>query len=170
MAEIDIQRRKRNILPWILGLILLGLVIWGLMQWMGGDDVDTATVPVVEDSFTAVPDTAADLIPVIVIATQPAQHSGQTVSGTARVAEVISDRGFWIEQDGQRLFVVIDEPVPETIDINAGQTVRLTGTVYTAQTIDQVPGELELDARQAIQDLPAFLYVRARDISITDRP
>ncbi|HKI01887.1 MAG TPA: hypothetical protein VKK31_07910 [Thermoanaerobaculia bacterium] len=32
MAEIDIERKQRSILPWIIGLVLLVLVIWGLSK------------------------------------------------------------------------------------------------------------------------------------------
>lgn len=32
MAEIRIERKQQSILPWILGLVLLALLIWGLAQ------------------------------------------------------------------------------------------------------------------------------------------
>lgn len=36
MAEIRVERKeRRSLLPWILGLLLLALVVWGLME-MGG--------------------------------------------------------------------------------------------------------------------------------------
>lgn len=39
MAEIRVERKeRRNILPWILGLLLLVLVIWGVAQMSGRDD------------------------------------------------------------------------------------------------------------------------------------
>lgn len=38
MAEIKVERKKKSsILPWILGLALLALVVWGLSQ-MGDRD------------------------------------------------------------------------------------------------------------------------------------
>jgi len=30
VAEINIEPKRRSILPWIIGLVLLALVIWGL--------------------------------------------------------------------------------------------------------------------------------------------
>jgi len=30
MAEIRVERKRRNLLPWILALLLVVLVIWGL--------------------------------------------------------------------------------------------------------------------------------------------
>ena len=39
MAEIRVERKeKRSMLPWILGLLLLALVLWGISEMMGGDD------------------------------------------------------------------------------------------------------------------------------------
>lgn len=38
MAEIRVERKeRRSLLPWILGLVLLALVVWGLME-MGNRD------------------------------------------------------------------------------------------------------------------------------------
>lgn len=38
MAEIRVERKeRRSLLPWILGLVLLALVVWGLME-MGDRD------------------------------------------------------------------------------------------------------------------------------------
>ena len=42
MAEIRVERKeRRSLLPWILGLLLLALVVWGLTQMNNRDD-DTA--------------------------------------------------------------------------------------------------------------------------------
>lgn len=39
MAEIRVERKeRRSMLPWILGLLLLALVVWGISEMMGGDD------------------------------------------------------------------------------------------------------------------------------------
>lgn len=51
MAEIRVERiEKRSMLPWILGLLLLALVLWGLSQMMGGGndvaDEDTGAAAV----------------------------------------------------------------------------------------------------------------------------
>ena len=41
MAEIRVERKeRRSLLPWILGLVLLALVVWGLME-MGDRDRTT---------------------------------------------------------------------------------------------------------------------------------
>jgi hypothetical protein len=37
MAEIRVEKKRTNMLPWIIGLILLGLVLWAVSR-MGRDD------------------------------------------------------------------------------------------------------------------------------------
>lgn len=58
MAEIRVERKKKSIWPWILGLLLAALLVWGLTQTMDNDredDVDEARVSsltlVIEESF-----------------------------------------------------------------------------------------------------------------------
>ena len=49
MAEIRVERKQnRSLLPWILGLVLLALVLWGISEMMGRDDdaVDTGATAV----------------------------------------------------------------------------------------------------------------------------
>lgn len=39
MAEIRVERKeRRSMLPWILGLLLLALVLWGIAEMAGRDD------------------------------------------------------------------------------------------------------------------------------------
>ena len=38
MAEIRVERERSSILPWILGLLLLALVIWGVAGMSNGHD------------------------------------------------------------------------------------------------------------------------------------
>lgn len=51
MAEIGVERRRRpGMWPWIAGLIVLGLLIWGLTSLLDGDEG-----VVVEESVPAAP-------------------------------------------------------------------------------------------------------------------
>ena len=44
MAEIKVEKkRSNNILPWILGLVLLALVVWGLSRMGDRDENRTDT-------------------------------------------------------------------------------------------------------------------------------
>ena len=38
MAEIKVERKGPNIWPWIIGLIVLALLIWALMELFGRDE------------------------------------------------------------------------------------------------------------------------------------
>jgi len=43
MADINIERKRTNILPWIIGLIALALLAWALLGLFGGDGRTAAT-------------------------------------------------------------------------------------------------------------------------------
>ncbi len=43
MADINIERKRTNILPWIIGLIALALLAWALLGLFGGDERTAAT-------------------------------------------------------------------------------------------------------------------------------
>ncbi len=48
MADIRVEPRRPGAWPWIAGLIVLALLIWGLTRLLGGDDdvvVDQAVPP-----------------------------------------------------------------------------------------------------------------------------
>jgi hypothetical protein len=53
MADINVERKRSgpNIIPWLLGLVLLAALIWGAMRFMGNDDDDT-TAPTTTESTT----------------------------------------------------------------------------------------------------------------------
>jgi len=38
MADIRVERKGPNIWPWIIGLIVLALLVWGLMELFGRGD------------------------------------------------------------------------------------------------------------------------------------
>jgi len=54
MADINVERKRSgpNILPWLLGLVLLAALIWGAMRFMGGDDDETTTPTTTESTTT----------------------------------------------------------------------------------------------------------------------
>lgn len=60
MADIDIERKKRSPLPWILGLLALAILAFMLMR--GGDD-DSEEGGVVTDTTTAVDATGGATAP-----------------------------------------------------------------------------------------------------------
>jgi hypothetical protein len=53
MADINVERKRSgpNILPWLLGLVLLAALIWGATRFLGGGD-ETATTTTTESTTT----------------------------------------------------------------------------------------------------------------------
>ena len=43
MADINVERKQRSIMPWILGLLVLALLIWLLASMFNRDDEATTT-------------------------------------------------------------------------------------------------------------------------------
>lgn len=200
MADIHVEKRN-PVWPWILGLVVLALLIWALMAGRGEDRTAVTTGDTTSPALTTVPETTppattpavpppaattaaapgttADEIPVAVIVEQPAMYDDQTVTGTAVVAAVEPDRGVWIEQEGQRLLVVVTDPQGQAdgadaaiVNLQPGQTVRLTGIVQEAgpDTGATGTGTATTDAgqQQAAQDEQVYLSVVATDIEPAD--
>ena len=179
MAEINVERKDTSIWPWILGLLLLALLAWGVYELMDNDvEAPVAEAPIlpappVVDEVQPLPPGAnpptpiaqAAGIPVSQIIESPATWTGRRVTGEVQVTEVVSDRGFWITDQGERLFVVLNETPGEVRDINAGQTIRLTeAVIYT--DVNNIPGNLEPQARQIAQNQPVVLAVDTRNVQM----
>ncbi|MEZ4240477.1 MAG: hypothetical protein R3F59_30850 [Myxococcota bacterium] len=103
----------------------------------------------------------------------PTDWVGKTVSGTATVTEVPSDRGFWVEANGQKIFAILnDGPQEVPVDINAGQKLKIaTATVRDPSFLPQVPGAasgepLDDETRNLAQGQQVYLVVDEDDIQI----
>lgn len=176
MADIDVERKGPSIWPWIIGLIILALLIWALVELFGGDEeAEVAAVdPIVAPTGEVSPPTMEPPalvaptagIPVSQIIESPATFTGQALGGEVRVVEVPTDRGFWIEDQGERLFVILnDAPQEQPVDINPGQTVRMSqAMVY--ENMNNVPGNLDPDTRNILQNQRVFLAVDEANVEI----
>jgi hypothetical protein len=178
MAEIRVEKKSYAWIWWLLALILLALLLW----WMfaGRDEPEVAVtepgvvaeepaaelepLPGAETEFGA----QAEGIPFAEILGTPADWAGRSVTGEVRVAEVVSDRGFWVEDDqGQRLFVLLNEVPGEIKEINAGQRIRMVDAqIY--DDLANVPGEIDDQARQIIEGQPAVLVVDSLSVEILE--
>ncbi len=170
MAEINVERKSSNSwIWWLLAIIVLALLLWWLLA---DDEVDpvVATTPVVTPTTTPEPIATGPLC-VAQALSAPATYVGQTL-GTCqlRVTEVPTDRGFWVEENGQRMFVLlIDGPAEAPVDINPGQTITMSSAVLRDRAfLPQVPGEsLDQDTRNIIdQQAEYFLVVDESNITI----
>lgn len=183
MAEIHIERKEQSVWPWVLGILVLALLAWGIYAAVDDDAepvVAAAPLPAppVVDEVQPLPPAAnpptpiaqAAGIPVSQIIESPATWTGRTVNGEVRVTEVVSDRGFWITDQGERLFVIINENVNtpgETINIQPNQTLRIReATVYTADRLANIPGTLEPQARRIAEGQPVVLVTDGSNINI----
>lgn len=175
MAQIRVERKSSTgWVWWLLGLLVLALVLWAVFAAMDNDQVGLVTEPGVVESVPPVAATGPSFsdvqvtgIPVGQIAESPVSWAGRNVSGEVRVTEVVSDRGFWIEADGQRMFVLLNEVPGEIKEINAGQTIRLTdATVHQTGDASQLPGNLDQQAQRIASGQPAVLAIDSRDVEI----
>lgn len=177
MAEIPVERKSGS--KWWLWLILLLLVV-ALIWWLvgEGDDpeleaVDTVAVEESAD-LDSVDATATGEMTLAAILANPSSYYGmEGFTGEVEVGGPLTDRGFWIENEGARMFaIVIDDPAERRIDINTGATLRLDGgTVRDPSTISatDIEGDaLDEDTVNAISDQEAVLLIDESNMEITD--
>lgn len=185
MAEIEIQRKQGGVpaWAWILGLMVLGYLIWWLVTANSGNRANTAgdiTTPTTSvatvnnaENGTETPETAASEaatptieaananLPLGAIQAKPDAYFNQWVSGMATVTDVLSDHAFWIEQDGKRMLVVKADNIVQSTNIVSGNKVSFSGMVVNpAQAADRVPSldKLQESTRQTIQSESAFIH------------
>lgn len=190
MAEIHVERKEAGIWPWILGLLLLLLLGWGIYELFDTDVEEPVAAAVVPTAAPSVPPVTPATTPeaiaqgplcVAQVLAAPATYIGQSLGACEmRVAEVVSDRGFWVEENGQRVFVIVNEgtqtnpqpgvgdvsgPQAEKPDINAGQTVRVTQAMVM-DNVANVVGDLDQQTRDIAQQQPWFLVTDGRNIAM----
>ena len=186
MAEpTPTDRPEKNKASWLwllLAVIAIGLLIW----WIFADsrDVDSNIVEPVESEEIAeiLPEEEAAMDEPMAgvmtaegaalseILASPDEYVGMDdFSGSVDVPEVPTDRGFWMAQDGARMFaLIIDNPQEEPKDINPGQSLSITdGMIRDAGYVGSLPGDsLDQDTRAIIDDQKVVLVVDERNIEI----
>jgi hypothetical protein len=176
MPELDIQRRETTGMPWWVWLLIAVLavaLIWWIIAATTGDRELAEMTPGVaptEQVAGAREDagdlTSAEWLPLAAMRANPDNYFNQSVSGIGTVAEVASDQGFWIEQRGERVFVVKDEPLVATPALTTGQQVSLQGTVHNPDNMQEVAGVMQLDEAtlKMLQGEPAFIKAAAIEV------
>lgn len=167
---------------WLWILVIVVLVALPLIWWASDTDaerVETGAEIVGADTPGADPVTPPEPVAmeagvsIADILARPTEFVGRSdFQDEVTVPEVPTDRGFWIEDQGERLFaVIIDNPSEVPKDINAGQQLRITeGMVRDATFLSQLPGEpIDADTRRILDGQDVFLVVDEEDIEILSR-
>lgn len=174
MAEIPIEKKSSNTWIWILlAAVLLGLLLWWLLADNNDDAVTTEPVAVEQTAevATAAPEMAGTMTIASILANPAAYYGREGFTGEVAVGGPLTDRGFWIENDGSRMLaIIIDEPREVPLDINPGQTLRISGgTIRNPADVESLPGvPLDQDTINAMQGQEAVLVVDESNIEIIE--
>ena len=178
MAEIPVEKKSNLKWLWILLAVLVAaLLLWWLLADNDGDaDQLAGDTAAVEQTVAPADENAATpavMTIAAIVANPDAYYGKEGFEGTVTAAGPLTDRGFWIENDGARMFaLVIDAPAERRIDINPGATLRLDGgTIRQASTIsaDQIEGDaLDQDTMDVLADQNAVLVIDEANITIED--
>ena len=106
-------------------------------------------------------DAANPALPLAAMRANPDAYFNKWVSGLATVTEVVSNKGFWIEQDGVRAFVVKAEPLVESREITAWNKVSFSGMVVNpAEAQQRVPvmSQMDDETLNMLKAEPAFIH------------
>lgn len=185
MAEIPIEKKSSK-LPWILlGLLALtALLIWLALSpdddavvtadYGAESDVVGPIDPIGEPALTEseLPEQVASSIAYTladVLGDPPTYIGRNDFDSEVETPSVPTDRGFWVENDGARLFaVLIDGPKEDPVDINPGQDLRIQkGMLRDASNVTDIPGKpLDADTLAILEDQDVFLVVHEDDVTI----
>lgn len=172
MAEIPVEKKSSMKWLWILLLLLLAvLLIW----WIAGEDEEEVDLAATETEL--VDDTATDTMMaeagiLSAILANPQEYVGRDdIQFDASVAEVPTDRGFWVTSGDARVFaLIVDEPREVPKDINPGQQLSVSqAMVRDADTYSDVAGTaLDQDTQNIVDNQDVFLVVDEDNIQITE--
>lgn len=191
---------------WVIGVFIALLLIWAVARLvvdveepLAGRAVGIPAVapdpavpvdpmqPGEDAAYVAATSGLGEPIPVATIAVTPEPYYGRPMVGIGVVAvdqypAAASDQGFWLEQDGRRIFAVVDRSpregaaaddlqtspaadAPQTsdttgaMDLRPGQRVELSGRVYPGELASQVGEDLDPGTQLMLSRQPAFLLV-----------
>ena len=193
MAEIHVEKKPRSGWAWVWVLLLL--VAIAVLAWLYWPDRVTGpnapatttdpamgTDPSVVDAVPLPDAPQAPQSPAMIseIRANPEQWVGREYLGVVNVADsgttdetaMPSERGFWIEQDGQRLFVLVnDDPNRTPVVVTPGQTIRIRGTVRDATFIPHLGSmNLSVEADEMLRTEPAYLVAEESAIELAEEP
>ncbi|MGB3626942.1 MAG: hypothetical protein WA989_14010 [Henriciella sp.] len=183
MAEIPVEKKGGLSWLWILlAVILIALLVWWFMGTDDDDEADVTSTAQVEETVepetvdeTPANDTSTAGTPgaeagtLAAILANPDAYYDEEFAGEVDVGETLTDRGFWVEQDGNRMFaLIVDEPREAPVDINPGMELRLTDAeIRRTSSLSDVEGQaLDADTRRIADEQSVILVVDEEDIEI----
>jgi hypothetical protein len=186
MPELDIQPRQSgdSVWAWFVAILIPVLLVWWIIAVatprrtqtpptlpVGGTRLEaptgtatatTAGEPTVLHAGGAPMATPShEPLPIVAIKRDPAQYHGKRVSGNATVTGVASDRGFCVEQNGERIFVIDGKTTTAAGKLQAGERVWLEGYVYETAASGRMPQVEPMDKATAkmLADQKVFMHV-----------
>ena len=176
MAEIHIEQKRSN--SWIWWLVALAVVA-ALLWWLfaAGDDDEVGVVADTSAVVAPVADAPAGPITDLAMlstATTDDMAGRQVMLSSVPVQQVVSDRGFWIGSEPQRVFVVrgnqSSPATPPDGAVNAGQTVAVWGVVQNMPTdLTQQTTDWNLQSTDVTALSGQRVYVMADSVQIVAR-
>ncbi|MEE4206529.1 MAG: hypothetical protein V2I39_09555 [Erythrobacter sp.] len=173
MAEIPVEKKSSG-KGW-LWLLLLLLIIAAIAWWLlaEANEPDEVDPVVVEETEPMMPETeqTGEMTLAAILADPSAYYGREGFTGTVTVGGPLTDRGFWIENEGNRMFaIVIDQPRERPIDINVGATLDINGgTIRNPAEISDLTGDaLDDDTIDAMEGQQAVLVVSEDNITISE--
>lgn len=119
---------------------------------------------------------------------RPAVYNGDTVIGQGTVAEVVSERGFWLESEGNYVFTVIAERAPspeeegeqeaepefvepeqDQISLKAGQVIQVSGELLSTDELSTLEREIDPYAARILERQDFFLLVSPNTYQVITR-
>lgn len=183
----------------LIVLAVIALLIWLLFALLGGGEGEAgnaavtttaqegeggASAATTDQQTSAIEETTQGLAAeepitdVLIIVEEPDRQS--LVSRQVRltgveVQSVVGDQTFWVgPSNDQQLFVVLEEEQAPAgaegkVDINAGQTLRITGVIKQLPSMERARDLWDLSAANSAQLENQEIYLLAERVQVTER-
>lgn len=163
MADINIERKRPSIWPWVVGLLVLALLIWAIAEMVDTDrtqEVAEGEAPVPPAAVPTPQAPGTEVTELTALAPLGPEDRGRRVRARGQVVAQRVDDGFWLLTDQDELLFVVSEQRP-----SAGETLEVVGMLEPSS-------EEEADRRlQEARVRPAAGWKVHRDLRLkADQP
>ena len=126
--------------------------------------------PATKNGYGDLDDNDGNVVDLVSLLTEP--NIGTTVTGVVYVDEVISDRGFYVTDGEQRVFVTMREHTERDdmkIDIDAGQKLELEGILADASVLKTFRDPIDKDTKEAAMENDYFIVTTYDYVTIKEQ-